>query len=274
MELPDVFHSIRRTIVAFGSRATPVAEGQPPFPHLIGTGFVVDARGIVATNRHVAEALRALPSNPVSGESAAFALVFGEVQSSRDGHTLGMAAVNIRGYDLPTAFWFRGPYYGAPTPDLAFVQLNVQDLPAVTLASEPNTLRIGMSVATAGFALGTQALVVYGGINQVTPILRRGIVASLYPFPCPTPHGFTIDIMTLGGESGSPIFLTSSPVVVGLLHAGFDNTNITIGLPAAFIAKGLAESLAVAPLDLSGVPSFDDIRDANQDGTAFTWQAV
>jgi hypothetical protein len=37
--------------------------------------------------------------------------------------------------------------------------------------------------------------------------------------------------MTLGGESGSPIFLADSPAVVGLLHAGFDHTNITIALP-------------------------------------------
>lgn len=270
-----MFDGVRRSIVAFGSKAVSTPGGKEPvFPRLIGTGFVVDPRGIVATNKHVAEALRALPPHPVSGEPAAFALVFGDVQTINGEHTLRMAAVNIRGYDLPTGFWFKGPYYGAPTPDLAFVQLNVQGLPAVTLATEPNTLRIGMPVATAGFALGTDALVVYGGVNQVTPILRRGIVASLYPFPCPKPHGFTIDIMTLGGESGSPIFFADSPVVVGLLHAGFDNTNITIALPSAFVAKGLAESLGAAPLDLSGVPQFDDTRPVGDDATGLSWQAV
>jgi hypothetical protein len=89
----------------------------------------------------------------VSGEAAAFALVFGDVQSTKGDHTLRMAAVGIRGYDLPTGFWFEGPYYGAPTPDLAFVQLNVQGLPAVTLSTEPNTLRIGMPVASAFLSL-------------------------------------------------------------------------------------------------------------------------
>jgi S1-C subfamily serine protease len=92
--LPEVFDGVRRSIVAFGSKAaTTGGDKAPVFPRLVGTGFVVDPRGIIATNKHVAEALRALPPHPVSGEAAAFALVFGDVQSTKGDHTLRMAAV-------------------------------------------------------------------------------------------------------------------------------------------------------------------------------------
>jgi len=36
-------------------------------------------------------------------------------------------------------------------PDLAFLHLDVKDVPAVTLATEPNVLTIGREIATAGF---------------------------------------------------------------------------------------------------------------------------
>lgn len=65
--------------------------------------------------------------------------------------------------------------------------------------------------------------------------------------------------MTLGGESGSPIFLTDSPVVVGLLHAGFDGTNITLAVPSWLLAQMFDWYLASVPLDFAGVPSFDDV---------------
>src|SRR6185503_16108960 len=41
------------------------------------------------------------------------------------------------------------------------------------------------------------------------------------------PHGFTVNVMTQGGASGSPIFLTSSGAVVGILYAGLNDYSRT-----------------------------------------------
>jgi len=51
------------SVVAFGSRIAPTNKPTPPpFPPIIGTGFVVDSRGLVVTNRHVIEAMETIPS--------------------------------------------------------------------------------------------------------------------------------------------------------------------------------------------------------------------
>ncbi len=85
--LSDTFSTIRRSIVAFASLAVVTKRGrQPSFPSLIGTGFVVDTRGIVATNRHVVRALEKLPNNPATGVGSAIALTFSEVQQEDGAH--------------------------------------------------------------------------------------------------------------------------------------------------------------------------------------------
>jgi hypothetical protein len=183
-----------------------------------------------------------------------------------------MNFVEIKGYSVPETFSFDGDFYGQPMPDLAFLQLNVRDVPALKIETQPSTLRIGLPIATAGFALGTSALIVYQRVNQITPLLRHGIVSSLYPFPCPSPHGFTVDIMTQGGESGSPIFLTNAPMVVGLLHAGFDNTNITMALPPSMLSQALSACLAAADLDLSSVPTLQSLRKNAEGENKIDWE--
>src|SRR5271157_5366457 len=71
--LPRLYESVRPAVIAFASRV--VQKDNPQFPFIVGTGFVVDERGIVATNRHVVEALMQLPPYPPTGESSAFAMV-------------------------------------------------------------------------------------------------------------------------------------------------------------------------------------------------------
>jgi len=147
------------------------------------------------------------------------------------------------------------PYYGDPTPDIAFVQLKVREVPALTLATKHWSWRIGMSIATAGFAMGTDALAIYGTLNSVTPLLRHGIVSSLFPFACPTPHGFTIDTASQGGQSGSPIFMTDQPIVVGILHAGFENANVTIGVTSLMLAEAFKALQKTIQYEFEGIPT-------------------
>jgi S1-C subfamily serine protease len=264
--LADNFKELRRSIVAFASLAVRTKRSRKPvFPELIGTGFVIDSRGIVATNRHVVRALEKLPNNPKTGVSSAIALTFSDVSDDGSGsHSLKVVPVSIRRWDKLTTFTSSEHFFGEQKPDLAFAQLNVDGLPAVSVVRDKGSWEVGTAIATAGFPLGTRALAIYGKINQVAPILRSGIIASVYPFPCPRPHGFTIDIMTLGGESGSPIFLRDSPKVVGLLHAGFNGTNITLAVPSWLVAQACDHYMKTVPLNFTGVPRFDEVVAASK----------
>jgi hypothetical protein len=115
--------------------------------------------------------------------------------------------------------------------------------------------------------MGDEPLRVYGNINQLIPFLRHGIVSSVLPYDCPSPHGFTIDVMSQGGASGSPIFLTELPLVVGILHAGFPGTNFTYAVPARWIADALKQ-LTSSPLDVTGVPTVrEQIARASEEGS-------
>src|SRR5471030_2518616 len=104
-----------------------------------------------------------------------------------------------------------------------------------------------MDVATAGFPLGDLPMTMFGNkINQLMPLLRRGVVSSVFPFTgVPQPHGFTIDIMQQGGSSGSPIFRCDAPVVVGMMSASLTQLMTARG-ESAEIALRLPTNISIA----------------------------
>jgi len=218
--LTDTFSTIRRSIIAFAIASKRAST--PSFPSIIGTGFVIDTQGIVATNRHVVLKLEEKLGDPETSDNVALALTFSEVQRAEGAHVLTVLPISLRRWDKLTTFTSSEDFYGEQMPDIAFAQIAVSGLPAASLVTEPGSWTVGTPIATAGFPLGTQALAIYERVNQVAPILCSGVIASLFPFPSPRPHGFTIDIMTLGGESGSPIFLADSPQVLGVRIEVYD----------------------------------------------------
>jgi hypothetical protein len=59
------------------------------------------------------------------------------------------------------------------------------------------------------------------------------------PCECPNPHGFSIDVLSEGGASGSPIFLADGGTLIGILHASFEHAPVTYGVPAWTVKQGL-----------------------------------
>lgn len=275
--LADTFDILRPSIIALASRHVPtLARQQPIFPEIIGTGFIVDTRGIAVTNMHVVEALQKLPPHPETGATSAIAIISPGPETTEEGIAFPVLFAEVKAYSLISSFSSNGRYYGEAVPDLAFVQLKVRDVPAVSLVTEPNAIRAGVPVATAGFPMGTDPLVVYGSINQLTPFLRQGIISSVYPYPCPNPHGFTTDIVSQGGSSGSPVFRLDSGEVLGMVHAAVQQrgqaTNITIALPSLLISQAF-QACTGGPLDLSDVPTMDDLLKGSPRTDELRWES-
>jgi len=288
LSLADTFDAVRPSVIAFASRIAPTRQGEAPIlPEIIGTGFLIDSRGIAVTNKHVVEALQNLLPHPRTGTTSAMAILTPGGERTGDGVAFPVLFVDIKAYSAISSFTSNAPYYGEALPDIAFVQLKVRDVPALPLVTEPNAIRIGTFVATAGFPLGTDALVAFGAVNQLTPFLRRGIISSVYPFPCPNPHGFTIDIMSQGGASGSPVFLTDSPQVLGMVHAGMhelhsdqatritiaQTTNVTMALPALLISQAFDACTNGRPLDFSDVPTLDTLLKESPRSEELRWES-
>jgi hypothetical protein len=145
VELAETAAVVCRSIVALGSLAVPGRFRFGPnegIPHIIGTGFVVDPRGIVMTAGHVARALSSLPRHPEPGKHAAMGILCEEPTRVGDALEMKPLWIEVKTYSFLENFTTNeGIFYGEKVPDLAFVQLAVRDLPALTFSAEPGAIR-------------------------------------------------------------------------------------------------------------------------------------
>jgi Trypsin-like peptidase domain len=274
MDLVATSAQVFRSVVALASLAVPerlLLGRSGGIPDVIGTGFLVDPRGIVMTAGHVARRLMALPKHPVTGRTSAIAILFDEPNRVGDALEMKPLWIDIRTYSLLETFTANeNIFYGEAVPDLALVQLGVQGLPALSFNREPDIVRAGLAVAFAGFPFGSDGLLLRIEdhapiVVQATPFLRHGIISSVHPFQCPNPHGFSIDAMSHGGASGSPIFQREDPRVLGMLYAAFEGEHrLTLALPGHLLYWATNTALSDGTVTFTNIPLLDDYKAADK----------
>jgi S1-C subfamily serine protease len=272
MNLNELFTKVNPAIVCFANRLIPALPGggKPAFPEILGTGFLIDSNGMVATNRHVIAAFKQAARRADTDEFSIAAIGFyPDNQGSWQ-----MLVHELFDWYAIGKFESSGEWFGDENPDIGFVQLNVTEMPYLSLATEDYAIRVGMNVATVGYPMGTIPLTAMGKLSQASPFIRQGIVSSVFPYPIPQPQGFTIDIMQQGGSSGSPILDPETGNVIGLMKASVldyvyvptqakevlaiqSNTNISIIEPAHIISAAY-EHFKTAKRD---VPLFETLAE-------------
>jgi hypothetical protein len=229
MTLPQVFEIVRPAVVAFSPKYIPGGM-RPSTAPIIGTGFIV-GEGLAVTNDHVIDALLRLPRpSEVSRDDIPFtASLFHFIEKSQfpNAPTDGLARIPLEVLGFFKAgdlqFAESGYYYGPRRPDFSIVHLKAKGLPSISLMPNASNVTEGTEVATLGYPTGLDLLAAPGWLHQIGPTLQRGIISGILPFRCAAPHGFLIEVSSLGGASGSPVFLTDDPRAIGVLHAGFQN---------------------------------------------------
>lgn len=235
MRLDQVFELVRPSVVAFSPRVLPATKPQPPqlFP-IIGTGFIV-GDGLVLTNDHVVDALLRLPRPPEwPKEQFPFTAILSCLVKKKDYPNLPIDGFVRVGLEVLGLFKVgevemkdSGFYYGPRKPDFSVVHVKCKGLPKLELLPDTSLLRAGTEVGTIGYPMGTDALASPGWVHQLVPFLQRGIISAVLPFPCEAPHSFVINLMSMGGASGSPVFLSDDPRPIGILNAGLTDLNPT-----------------------------------------------
>jgi len=225
LDLTKLYSDSSPSVLGFINKLSVGSSTPPHFPAVFGTGFFVHSSGLAATNRHVIEVFSQLMPNPRTGQSSLAAVLF---FADDDGSAWQMLVVDVLAWNALAEFTSSDKWYGETVPDVGFVQLAVREVPALRLAAEKFSIKVGTEIATIGYPMGDQPLTALGKLNQASPFLRHGIVSSLFPCPTALPHGFTIDIMQQGGSSGSPILRASDGVVVGMMSSGVAEVRVAL----------------------------------------------
>lgn len=252
MSLIETYNELRISIVAIVRKYEPLKIGdpKPEIPFILGTGFIVDD-GLIATNNHIIEILDNQPKPPDTPieEWPVLCLLFVEMNKC-DYAVVPLEVIGkigIKDY-LPEGSW-----YGNDIPDIGFIRVKAKDLPVSKLNTDWRILKEGMELATAGFPMGRETFTAPGYLHQIGPTLQTGVLSALLPFPNTRPHAFILDILSLGGQSGSPIFHPDTGDILGILYGGLEEpavteiikdgykrpTSITYGIPAGLIHAGI-----------------------------------
>jgi hypothetical protein len=204
MPLTDLYELASPCIVGFMSRMVQAPIGQPPlFPDIIGTGFLVTADGVAATNRHVVEALWNLPTVPGTNERVGGAFIFMVSDDKLGGQVLNL---KIRDVAALQGFSSGNDWYGQDVPDVGLVQLEITGMPFLELATEDYALKPGMEIATMGYPLPRgqqQGTLQRKGLDMrrhrqtiekafhrvILQYFRKGPAAGLRVIEQPLPHG-------------------------------------------------------------------------------------
>lgn len=279
MSLIESYRRVRSAIVAFVPKYTPIHDPDAPlaYPAIIGTGFVAREDGIIVTNDHVLKAFAdvLMPSECPPDEQRVYAIL-------REFSSNSVTEIPLEIIQAATLDEFV-PYVGyyGDKPDVAVLRVKARGLPALDI--DTTIPPEGTELATAGFPMGTDALNAPGWIHQLTPTLQRGIVSAVLPFFCEGPHAFTLNVMTQGGASGSPVFYPETGSVAGVLYAGLDDSAITgnsdiVNVPTMFsyvvpshwiaeiITRVDAHPRFALPVD---APTLDDMRKSTEVISAF-----
>ena len=194
-DVSDIYESASPSVVSIGI----------PRQGIIGSGFIVDATGIIATNYHV-----------VSFTNASY---FVQLQ---DGNRYEVQSVTRR-----------------PENDLALLRVNASNLPALPLST--TQIRPGQAVVAIGNPLGSlESTITSGiisGVNRevvIEPSTFRGVSIRF-------PDAIQTDAAVNPGNSGGPL-LNSEGEVVGVNFAGVRGVeNIAFAIPAEYLQEFITE---------------------------------
>jgi S1-C subfamily serine protease len=230
---PDVIDKVRPSIVGVGTAYPPRQPNRKrETVSYLGTGFVVGNGRQVITNAHV------IPAKLDTARNQSIAVFIGRGEKA----TVRSAKV------LRTDTEY----------DLALLEFHGDALPAMQIG-DSSMVREGQEIAFTGFPIGM--------VLGLYPVTHRGMVAAISPMARPAEKArtinsaqmrrlrspfdaFQLDATAYPGNSGSPVYLPDTGLVVGVINSVVVKeskesilqkpTGISYAIPAAYVEKLLS----------------------------------
>ena len=224
-DLPGVINQIRPSIVAVGT----VHPTRSPRSVFSGTGFIVGGGRHVITNMHV------IPKKIEFERKESIAIFSGRGEKAK----VHLAELIARD----------------DNHDLALLEIQGKALPALKIGNSER-VREGEEYAFTGFPIGM--------VLGLYPVTHRGIVSAVTPIVIPSTSAkqlsarqikrmrdpykvFQLDAIAYPGNSGSPMYDTSTGRVVGVLNSVFVKqsketilsapSGISYAIPAKYVTR-------------------------------------
>ncbi len=202
---------------------------------IAGTGFLVRDTTVI-TNRHVLEEL-AEQKATLNLQDEQLLLQF--VYPKEGGWQTGFCGIR-----------FEGAFYNAeldigfiefiPRPDTEFQQCR-----PLKIVKDASTITVGQPVGLFGYPDGTDMLVNpdvdANVIHRFGPVLQQGYVSALAPYDLNAPaKEYLLDVRTMAGMSGSPVFNPETGEVIAIHYAGNEiTTSFAVPLDETIISEFL-----------------------------------
>jgi Trypsin-like peptidase domain len=98
--------------------------------------------------------------------------------------------------------------------------------------------RVGMPVGTVGYPFGSILLRSGRTLRRFGPILKQGVIAAMSPYDEPEPTDYLLDLVSAPASSGSPVFLTESHQVIGMVVKGQVGQHASISVAVTLYDTG------------------------------------
>ena len=224
----EIFETARLATVAFGVRCEGTLK-------ILGSGVIVDARGVVVTARHVVdEVVKAADKLKETVPDAAPQLVIVGQTKIEDSKIKFIAhAVTVR----------RAEVGRSGTMDMALLLIRDApiDLTALPIDSSLD-LREGDVIATCGFPYGYE---VHLGKSVISSFLT-GTISAVAPhpmLPLDRRRHYLLQLPVNPGNSGGAVFDPHTGAVIGIISGGLEDENIPTGLCIAEPVHPLQEDI-------------------------------
>ena len=198
--IPDLFEQLSPSVVTITAITVDPYNLQERVQTSIGSGFIIDAKGLVLTNSHVVFGRRAI------------------LVTLDDGRA--MQAI-VLGAD--------------PILDIAVLKLetdNTKDLKAVSVIEESASIRVGEEVIVIGNPLGLEQTITQGivsGVNRILPVAPMGFRVPM----------IQTDAAINPGNSGGPLLNRCGQVIGMTTSVLAPAENIGFALPVGVIRRVL-----------------------------------